>query len=337
MLALLRRIAWLCGMLLGITFATFAIIDLAPVDRAELAVARAAGDRAFADLDARQRAVVQLRVQHGMLDPQTLQPTPLWRRYANWLGSAVQLRFAGPGGDHAGMWRRIRGAWSTTALLGALALLVAFGLGVPLGVRLGCAAGRAGEGVFSSALLAVAALPEFLLASLLLTTFGAAWLGWFPVSGLASPQAAAWPAWRQALDAAHHLALPTIVMALGPLALVARYVRDAVARADRAPWADALRALGAPPELLRARLRRHGLAPAATLVGSLLPMLVGGSVVVENAFALDGLGHLAFTAASEQDQPLLLALVVLGSLATLLAFAFSDWLQGRIDRRARAA
>ena len=52
---------------------------------------------------------------------------------------------------------------------------------------------------------------------------------------------------------------------------------------------------------------------------------------------LDGLGHLAFTAASEQDQPLLLALVTLGALATLLAFAFADWLHARLDRRAGAA
>jgi peptide/nickel transport system permease protein len=335
MRTLLRRLLWLVAMLLGITFATFAVVDLAPVDRAELAVARAAGDRAFSGLDERQRAVVQLRIQYGMLDPATLEPTPLWRRYVDWLANAVQLRFAGPGGDHDGLWRRLAQAWPTTALLGGLALLVAFGLGVPLGVRLGCRAGSRGEGLASAALLVLGALPEFLLATVLLATFGAAWLQWFPVSGLRSAGAEAWPMWRQGVDLCRHLALPVAVLAAGPLALVARYVRDAVARADRQPWADTLRALGAEPALLRARLRRHGLAPAATLAGSLLPLLVGGSVVVESAFALDGLGHLAVTAAAEQDLPLLSALVVLGSLATLLAYAFSDWLHARIDRRVR--
>lgn len=335
MLTLLRRIVWLVAMLLGITFATFAVIDLAPVDRAELAIARSAGDRAFADLDDRQRAIVRLRIQHGMLDPVTLEPTSVWRRYGQWLANAAQLRFAGPGGDHAALWARLAEAWPTTALLGGLALLLAFGVGVPLGVRLGYRAGTRGEGFASAALLGLGALPEFLLATALLTTFGAAWLQWFPVSGLRTAGAEAWPAWRQFVDLCHHLALPVAALAAGPLALVARFVREAVARADRQPWADALRALGAEPALLRARLRRHGLAPAATLAGSLLPMLVGGSVVVENAFALDGLGHLAFTAAAEQDLPLLLALVVLGSLATLLAYAFSDWLHTRLDRRVR--
>ncbi|MFN6196796.1 MAG: ABC transporter permease [Planctomycetota bacterium] len=335
MRTLLRRLVWLVAMLLGITFATFAVIDLAPVDRAELAVARAAGDRAFADLDERERAVVTLRVQHGMLDPDTLAPTPLWRRYTRWLGNAAQLRFAGPGGDHEAMWRRLAEAWPTTALLGGLALLLAFGVGVPLGVRLGCRAGTRTEGLASAALLGLGALPEFLLATVLLTVFGAAWLHWFPVSGLRTAGADGWPVWRQFVDLGHHLALPVAVMGAGPLALVARFVRDAVARADRQPWADALRALGAEPALLRARLRSQCLAPSATLAGSLLPMLVGGSVVVENAFALDGLGHLAFTASAERDLPLLLALVVLGSLATLLAYAFSDWLHARLDRRVR--
>ena len=154
MRTLLRRLLWLVAMLLGITFATFAVIDLAPVDRAELAVARAAGDRAFADLDDRQRAIVQLRIQHGMIDPATLEPTPLWRRYALWLGNAAQLRFAGPGGDHAALWARLAQAWPPTALLGGLALLLAFGVGVPLGVRLGGRAGTRGEGLASAALLA---------------------------------------------------------------------------------------------------------------------------------------------------------------------------------------
>lgn len=337
MLRFLRRLLWLCGMLLGVSFATFVVVDLAPVDRAELAVARAAGDRAFADLDARERALVQLRVQHGMLDPVTLEPAPLGRRYLQWLGNAARLRFAGPGGDHDGLWRRIAQAWPTTALLGGLALLLAFGVGVPLGARLGMAAGSLREGVVSALLLAFAALPEFLVATLLLLAFGAAGLQWLPVSGLRSPGAEAWPAWQQALDAARHLALPVAVVGLGPLALVTRFVRDAVARADRSQWVETLRALGAEPALLRRRLRRHGALPAATLAGSMLPLLVGGSVVAENAFALDGLGHLAFTAASEQDQPLLLALVTLGALATLLAYSFSDWLHARLDRRAGIA
>ncbi|MBM3973709.1 MAG: ABC transporter permease [Planctomycetes bacterium] len=337
MLRLLRRLLWLCGMLLGVSFATFAVVDLAPVDRAELAIARAAGDRAFADLDARERAILQLRAQFGMVDPVTLQPAPLGTRYLQWLGNAARLRFAGPNGDHDALWRRIAQAWPTTALLGGLALLLAFGVGVPLGARLGMAAGTAREGVASALLLAFAALPEFLVATLLLLAFGAAGLQWLPVSGLRSPDATTWPAWQQALDSARHLVLPVAVIGVGPLALVARFVRDAVARADRSPWVETMRALGAEPAVLRRRLRRHGALPAATLAGSLLPMLVGGSVVAENAFALDGLGHLAFTAASEQDQPLLLALVTLGAIATLLAFAFADWLHARLDRRAGAA
>ena len=67
-------------------------------------------------------------------------------------------------------------------------------------------------------------------------------------------------------------------------------------------FAANLQAFGIEPDVARWRLLRNGGAPLATLAGSLLPMLVGGSIVVENLFALDGLGHLAFRAVLEQDQ-----------------------------------
>jgi peptide/nickel transport system permease protein len=104
---------------------------------------------------------------------------------------------------------------------------------------------------------------------------------------------------------------------------------------DAAPFVAALRALGTEPAVVRARLVRHGCVPVATLAGNLLPMLVGGSIVVENTFALDGLGHLALAACEQLDQPMVMALVVLGSIASLLALALSDALHRLVDPRVR--
>jgi peptide/nickel transport system permease protein len=73
----------------------------------------------------------------------------------------------------------------------------------------------------------------------------------------------------------------------------------------------------------------------ATLAGSLLPMVVGGSIVVENLFALDGLGHLAFQAVMQRDQPLLMAIVVIGSVVTLASLLLSDLLHRAVDARVR--
>lgn len=332
---LLVRTAWLATMLLGITFVTFAFIDLAPVDRAELAIARAAPDRAFPDLRSRDAAVLRLRIRYGMVDPVTLEPAPLWQRYRGWLANAVQLRFGGPGDDHDAIWRRLSEALPVTAWLGTLVLLVAFGLGMPLGCWLGLRVGTRGERFASTGLLVGAAVPEFLAATLLVLAFSSAWLQWLPAAGLRSPGAETWSFVAQVADFGWHLVLPVLVMALGPLVLVVRFVRDSVARAVLAPFVAAMRGLGLPEAVVRRRLLRHGCVPVATLVGSLLPMLVGGSIVVENTFALDGLGHLVFAATVNQDQPMLMALVVLGSVVTLLGYAVSDWLHHVVDARVR--
>jgi ABC-type dipeptide/oligopeptide/nickel transport system permease component len=334
---LLGRALWLVAMLLGVTFVTFVVLDAAPIDRAELAIARAAPDRAFADVRSRDLAVLRLRVRYGMLDPVTLEPRPLLERYGAWLGNAVRLRFGGPLDDHAALLARIGAALPVTAWLGALALAIAFGLGVPLGVRLGARAGSRVDRAVSTVLLVAGAVPEFLAAVLLTLAFSSVWLQWLPANGLASPGAAELGLAAQLLDFAAHLVLPVTVLAIAPTVLVVRFVRDAVARAARAPFAAALRALGSEPAVVRARLRRHGCVPVATLAGALLPMLVGGSIVVENVFALDGLGHLAFTACKELDQPMVMALVVLGTVATLFALALSDALHRALDPRVRLA
>ncbi len=332
---LLVRLLWIVVTLLGITFVTFVVVDQAPVDRAELAIARGAGERAFADAGAREAAILQLRIRYGMVDPVTLEPAPVWRRYWSWLCNAATLRFGGPHDDHEALWRRLARALPVTMWIGGLSLLVGLGLGVALGVWLGLRMASRRARVVSSVLLVIAGIPEFLAATLLLLAFSSAWLQWLPASGLRSLGAENWTLPWQLFDFARHLVLPVLVMSTGPLVLVSRFVRDSVARAAQAPFVASMQALGIDSAIVRARLLRHGCAPVATLAGSLLPMLVGGSIVVENLFSLDGLGHLAFQAVTEQDQPMLMAIVVIGSVVTLAAFVISDVLHRVIDARVR--
>ena len=178
-------------------------------------------------------------------------------------------------------------------------------------------------------------VPEFLMATLLLLTFSVVWVQWFPAGGLRSTGADEWAFFWQLLDFLWHLALPVFVMSIGPLVMVTRFVRDAVARASAAPFVISLRALGVEPKTVNRRLLRHGAVPVATLTGGLLPLLVGGSIIVENLFSLDGLGHLAFRAVLGQDQAIVMALVLLTSTVTLLALLISDLMHRLVDNRVR--
>ena len=328
------RLLWAVLTLFGITLLTFLVVEAGPVDRAEVLVERAAAERTFADAAERERAVAQLRVRYGLVDPATGERRSVWDRYGAWLGDAVQLRFAGPGEDHAALAQRLWQAAPVTAWLGGLALALAFGIGLPLGAWLGLQRGTRRDRVVSTLLLLVAGVPEFLLATLLLLVFGVL-LGWLPISGLHSLGAEQWSVGERLLDQARHLLLPVSVMAVGPLVLVVRFVRDSVAHAAASPFVEQMRALGIERRIVLRRLLRHGCVPAATLIGNQLPLLVSGSIVVENLFALDGLGHLVFEAVMAKNQPLLSVLVVIGAVVTLLALILSDLVHRLVDARVR--
>jgi peptide/nickel transport system permease protein len=331
---LLLRLSWLVVSLLGITAVTFVVLDRAPVDRAEIEAARRAHDVAT-PAATRDAAVLRLRVRYGLLDPETFEPAPLWRRYATWLANAATGRFAGPNEDHDAFWRRFANAAPVTMWLGSLALLVAFGIGVPLGAWTGMRAGSRADRAVSRLMLVAIGVPEFLFATLLLLAFAGAWVSWFPSHGLRTEGASQWSYARQFADFVWHLALPVTVMAIGPLVLVTRFLRDSVARTADMPFVANFRALGVEPAVVRRRVLHNAFAPAATLAGSLLPMLVGGSIVVENLFSLDGLGHLAFEAVLRQDQAMVMALVVITSVVTLGSLIVSDLLHRLVDPRVR--
>lgn len=332
---LLIRLLWLLVTLLGITFVTFVVLDRAPVDRADLQLERAAIQEGAEAVHSRAHSLLRLRVQYGMVDPVTLEPRPLLQRYGAWLENALQLRFAGPEGDEAALWQRLGQALPVTMWLGTMALLLSVVGGTALGAWLGLRAGRGGDRWASVLMLFGAGVPEFLMATLLTLGFAVLWLPILPASGLRSPGAEHWMLPWQVLDFAWHLVLPVTVMAIGPLVMVARFVRDSVATVMRAPFVQNLRALGIERDIVVWRTLRHGCAPVATLAGSLLPMLVGGSIVVEQVFSLDGFGHLAYRAVLEQDQPMLMALVVIGSVVTLLSLIVSDLLHRAVDARVR--
>ncbi len=331
----LFRSIWLLVTLLGVTFLTFLVLDLSPVDRAEIESMKASQSDSYVSVAHRNESIQKLRIHFGLIDPVTREPLPLWQRYSAWLGNALSLRLAGPGEDHAAFWRRLAEALPVTMLLGGMSLVISLGFGLFAGAWLGSRAGRSRERFWSTAMLAAIGIPEFLLGTLLLLTFSVVWVQWLPSGALRSSGAENWALIWQVIDFAWHLILPVMIMSVGPSVMVARFVRDAVARASAAPFVTNLQALGIEPKIVRRRLLRHGAVPLATLTGGLLPMLVGGSIIVENMFSLDGLGHLAFEAVLGQDQAVVMAMVLLTTLVTLLALLLSDLLHRLVDPRVR--
>ena len=326
------RLLWMLPTLLGITLVTFLLMDLAPSDRAELNLPFDAA------LDAKDRSKQFNRLQehYGLIDRETKEPYSVWYRYGRWLSNAVGFQLAGPGESAEDFRSRIGAAAPVTLLVNLLALGAALAIALPLGARLGMAMGSATDRIVSGAMFVAYGVPEFLMATLLVLGFGGAWLfDWFPVVGLRSPGSGEWPAWQQLLDLAYHLVLPVGTLAIGPCVVITRFLRESVGRVVRSDYVLNMRAWGLPESVVRRRALRNGLSPVVTLLGTLLPLLVSGSVVVENVFTLPGMGSLAYGAVMTRDQGMVMALTLLVSTVTLSGLLLSDVLHRVVDPRVR--
>ncbi|HUQ56729.1 ABC transporter permease subunit [Lentzea sp.] len=181
-----------------------------------------------------------------------------------------------------------------------VALIVASALCLPSLMR-----GARGEatGATGGAGAALAALPEFLLAAVLLITLSV-WLGWFPPYGWQGP---------------HHVVLPALALGIPAGAVLGTLFSDSLPAVFEEPWVDVWRSWGCGRSVLARGVLRRALPPLLPQVGLVVVGLTGGAVAVEAVFAVPGIGRTALGAARAQDVPLLqgcvLALVVLGLAA----------------------
>ncbi|WP_107358135.1 ABC transporter permease subunit [Streptomyces agglomeratus] len=190
----------------------------------------------------------------------------------------------------------------------AVALLIACALCAPTLVRgaRGTLRGDAGTGAPAAAL---AALPEFLLATLLLVALSV-WLGWFPPYGWQGPR---------------HLVLPALALGIPAGGIVGRLVDDALPAVFEERWAGLWRSSGCTPVVIGRAALRRAVPAVLPQLGLVAVGLTGGAVAVETVFAVPGIGRTALGAAESQDLPLLqgsvLALVLLGLVAGVLTQA----------------
>jgi peptide/nickel transport system permease protein len=219
----------------------------------------------------------------------------------------------------------------------ALLLLTALALSTSAGVLLGIFAARRADSSADFAVRAAALLgyatPSFWLAQIAALVLGVG-TGLFPVHGITDPRNA-WTGWRYALDVAHHLALPALVLAANELALTTRLVRTGVLEALASDYARTARAKGLPERSVVRHALRNVLLPVVTVVGGRVGMLFTGAVLVEAVFAWPGLGQLLLSSIQTRDVPVLLGLFVLMSTAVIIGNVVTDlayaWLDPRVS------
>lgn len=249
---------------------------------------------------------------------------PLLTRYWLWLQDAVQLDFGRSIKSDTTVVSAIEGRLGVTLELTLLTIVIVVLVGVPLGMISGMRRGTFLDRFFTSSSVVGLSAPVFATGIFLLYVFGV-YLNWFPSFGAGD---------GGLVDRLHHLALPAIALAATMVAIVARQTRAVtldIMRQDFVTFARA-RGLSSRRVLLNYALRNVSV-PVVTVAGLLLIYLIGGTILVEQVFSIEGLGKLMVTSVDSSDIPVVQGITLVFALfvvvVTLVVDLVTMWLDPR--------
>jgi peptide/nickel transport system permease protein len=245
---------------------------------------------------------------------------PLAIQYLEYLRGLLTFDLGRSYVQNVSVWTLIASRLPYTLMLAGGALLVAIGLGIPLGVIMAVRRGRAESKAIMGFVLAGQSMPTFWSAILMIMVF-AVWLGWLPPSG-----ARDWPS----------LIMPSIALGLLSMATFARVARTAVLDELEKDYVRTAHAKGVPiTRIVIRHLLRNASIPVVTVAALEIANLLAGAVIVETVFAWPGLGQLTVQAIAARDFMLVQGVVLLGAVTAIALNLVADVLYSIIDPRIR--
>ncbi len=300
---LIRRLLELIPTLIGVSIAVFLFIHAIPGDPARLAAGQ---DATLADVQAMR---VRLGLNHSL---------PV--QYLYFLRNAVHGDFGLSYRQQVPVLQVVREHFLPTLLLSTSAIVIAFVFGVLSGVMAATRRNSWLDLAITGLSATGISVPSFFLGILLIYLF-AVDLRWFPVTGDVSVRG---------------LVLPSVSLALAPLATIARFVRSSfleVSGEDFVRTASA-KGLGYASVTYKHALR-NALIPVVTMTGLQFGFLLGGAVVIETVFNFTGLGWLLIQSIGFRDYAVLQVLLLLFALEFMLVNLLVDITYGALDPRIR--
>jgi peptide/nickel transport system permease protein len=307
---IVRRVMFMVPMLVGISLISFLVINMAP--GGPIGIAADLNPKATAEY--RER----LKAYYGL-------DQPLHVRYGRWLGRMVTLDFGDSfSPDGRKVSDKIRERIPVTLAINVLSLGIIFLVAIPIGIYSAVRKDSWFDRVSTVFVFTGFAVPTFWLALLLMILFGVK-LGWLPISGLVSLEHDSLSLAGKLGDRARHLFLPVLLAGFGGLAGFSRYMRSNMLEVIRQDYIAAAKAKGLPERRVVFRhAMRNALLPVITILGLSVPDLLGGSVIFETIFAIPGMGQLFYQSVMSRDYPLIMGILVIGSLLTLLGNLLAD-------------
>lgn len=314
---LVRRLLLLVPVVLGAAAIAFALVLLLP------------GDPAIALLGQEVSATELARFRHllGLDRPIPVQLGFYLLRIARGdFGTSVTL--------HASVLGLIGSTLPATLELALASLLLAVGLGIPLGLFAARWRGRLPDTLAMLVAQLGVSMPVFWLGVLLILLF-AVKLNWLPSFGRGAPLTAAGDL-AGLIDSLRHLLLPAVTLAFFNLALLSRLTRWALLDVLEEDYVRTARAKGQQERIVLYRhALRNALLPIVTIVGLQFGNALGGAVVTETIYGWPGMGRLVVQAIGQRDFPVVQGAVLILALLFSLVNVIVDLLYAFIDPRIR--
>ena len=308
-----RRLATLPLLMVGISIISFLLLNFAPGDAAEITL-----KRQNSGISPSKEAVAALRQELGL-------DASLPVRYGRWVSDALRGDLGESyrtGSSISGeLFRRM----PATLLLATTALALAVAVGIPLGILAAVKRGTWLDTACRMLALVGAAIPSYVMAPALMLLF-AVKLDWLPAIGYGSPE---------------QLILPAVALSFGTMAQLMRLTRASVLEILGQDYMRTARAKGLTETVI---VWRHGLKnallPVVTVLGTSTGYLLGGAIIIETIFGWPGVGQFMITGITQRDYPVVQGFVVYIAVIFLLVNLIVDisyrWLDPRLhfDRQA---
>ena len=349
---IVRRLLLLVPTLFGVSLIVFSLIKLAPGSVEAMKFSSAAGEGGSQASQDQQKAIEKFRADYLLDQPIVIQ-------YLHWVGPFnlhKETRHPWLGGNGKKIWNGVLAfdmgkellrpdvsvvhelmeRLKVTVPIALISVLLSYLIALPLGVFSAVKQGHPLEIASTVTLFVLYAVPTFWAGLMLQLAFGREGWDLLPVLGLHGERFDSLSAWGKFVDLAKHLVLPIAVYTYGSLAYLSRQMRVGVVDAITQDYVRTARAKGLSERVvIYKHVLRNSVIPIITLLASILPILIGGSIIVEFVFDLPGMGRYAYEGLVKREYNVIMATTTFSALMTMIGVLLSDLVYAWVDPRIR--
>ena len=304
---ILKKVIYLAVMLFIISLISFIAINLAPNSFF------ASGEL---NPNITEKSISQLKEIYGL-------DKPLYVQFFSWLKNIAMLDFGISFSSGAMVKDEIISRMPITLTINIISMVFIFIISLYLGIKSALNKDKLFDRFSQQLSLLSFSLPSFYLALLGVLIFAVSWEV-LPIAGLHSSDISK-DGIGYYIDTAWHLVLPVFIIVFGGIGSLTLYIRSLSVEILKSDYIFFAKARGlSEKRILRYYILPNLYPPVITLLGLSLPGIIGGSVILETIFSIDGMGLLFFQSALSRDYPVIMGILIIGAFLTLLGNVFAD-------------